>query len=725
VTGEAERQSTPDTILYVRFPPRELGMNSRSIRFLHDRHYAHGLLEAASLIFLFLPWLIFLVTHLRLWFSLPLCVTTAWGMILVYRDLCLKGEGCEREVSRGDKSVSLHYVLVFLLVIVLILYSGVGDYARQVADYEKHNAYLSDLIKYPWPLAFGETGREGTQGPVAYYLFYYLPAALVGKAFGWEAANHFTVVWGMLGASVAVCWFLRIVGKFSAFWALLFFFFGGLDMIGWLVLHGRPGETPLNLYLYAYFLGSETLNGPLLAYNSHLTILFWAPHQSLPVWIAMGILFYSAINNKNQRGLFFIASALPLWTSFGAVGTLPFVLLAAFQGARSHARGLVEGIKRIVSFQNAVAGPLLLLVATLFLSSNRADYPHGFLWQDYDISKLWMFLLLFYVIEFGVYLVVTPRAGSRGEWANLRPWLWTAVAILFLLPAYHLGIYNDFVMRTSLPSVFVLACCLAWRLGASTSSPKRLPRLVLVALLIIAAAPGFQLLGKQVILGQRLFNTPTGLRLFNAPNRRFVKHMTELRTNPKQYFGYADSFFFRHVSKPLEYQSRRYGETLKIWDFTDGGRFDDWMFPEDTRFTQAGAILEVNGAHAVLLHNPVNPINAVDVGGVRIVYSLNLGGTGMGVGASAPDVAFFSIRSRRHLTSAYPLLWNEADLSVPFRLLEGARPTTSLVKLWPVESWRNAYDMVGVRFTGPQAREEADNGDQTSEITVHRIEFVE
>src|SRR5215472_16421091 len=120
-------------------------------------------------------------------------------------------------------------VTICLAVSVFVGLNGVGGFGVQTSDWLKHNAVLSDLINQSWPVAYRTSAGEIA---LSYYVAYYLPAALVGKLYGWAAANIALFVWTVFGGVLAVLW-LAILTRAPVWLCLLgFVFFSGLDVVG-------------------------------------------------------------------------------------------------------------------------------------------------------------------------------------------------------------------------------------------------------------------------------------------------------------------------------------------------------------------------------------------------------------------------------------------------------------------------------------------------------------
>jgi len=171
--------------------------------------YLNQPLRSITTIYLLLPALLFSWGWLRFPFSLVSTVFITLFMLSAILDL----KRTDRTHQQGLNFISytknkgrfLTYVsLVFLLIVTWLIFSGVGGFGYQNADYTASNALLKDLIIQDWPptIIVGEI-----QKPIVYYMAYYLPAAAVGKMLGWVPANLFLFIWTLFGALLAFIWF--------------------------------------------------------------------------------------------------------------------------------------------------------------------------------------------------------------------------------------------------------------------------------------------------------------------------------------------------------------------------------------------------------------------------------------------------------------------------------------------------------------------------------------
>ncbi len=487
-------------------------------------------------------------------------------------------------------------------------------------------------------------------------------------------------------------------------YVLLFLFFGGLDLIGWLLLNGWPDpvQNPLNRYLSPYMAGIPDLRFLNLLYASHYNNLVWVPQHVLATWLVTAMLMHSAIHGQNGRSIFFIAAAMPLWSPFGAVGVLPLAILTSLQIIRIQRKKWISGIKELLSFQNVIAGPLLVIVAALFLQASQGGYPHGFLWEHYNTLKLIPVLLIFYLIEFGVYVLVMPRVKDDLTWKRLRPWLWAAVAMLLLIPMYRLSVVNDFIMRVSIPPLFVLAACLAYSIAHAKSRWAKVQAVMLVALLVIGAASSVQYLGLAML-------DKTGFSV--NPEPRYFLRMTERGLNPRHFFGDADSFFYSRLARPLEYQPARFNTVVQTWDFTNEPGRAGWTFSGKANFSSAGVSFPVTRDAESMFYTLDQRVGAPDVLGARVVYTIH-----------TPEGIVMNPKLAKLRFMPAPASVKLFDFSYrPFTHLGGQNPATARVRLLPVWTHqKESFDTIGIKITTARPP----NAHPPLTCTIHRFELI-
>jgi hypothetical protein len=496
---------------------------------------AFRILEGVTLSYVALPFVIFALGWLELWIALPAAALVLAGVWRAAQP-GTNAAGDARAESTAGTSQIVVLAALFLLVGVLVAYSGVGGYSYQYGDYFRHNSLLRDLIELPWPTAYRRTPPDGRPGMLAFYIANSLPAAGVGKLFGWKAANFASLLWTICGVYLAVCWFLRVVGAASFRLGLLFLFFGGLDIIGRAVLLGWPADFTqlLGNWMVEYALSSsreaaDSMQGVFWYYPSNLSFVYYAPQHVLGAWLCVLVIVYDAVHGATCRRSVFLWSLLLLWSAFAFVGLLPFLGLAI---------ALTRG-HRLWTFENTLAASAVLALTLLYIGSNNGDYPRGFLWQHQNLAQTWPLLLFFYAVEFGVYALICPRP-ERTESGELHPaWRWLAIACLLAAPWYVVGRYNDLTTKVGIPALVVFQVWLASALWSAGDRRARLRAGILVALLVVGSLASASDVARGLRHGFRL--EPVSIENVSR---------TSLLWGPsEQLFSDGDAFFWRALAR--------------------------------------------------------------------------------------------------------------------------------------------------------------------------------
>ena len=147
-------------------------------------------LHRITIFYLTLPFIIFCMGWLRLSIAIPITALILWAIwqLLQHQSPITN--------SQLPNSQSTFYLL--LLTGIWVFLSGVGGYTFQNWDHHWRNAVLHDLITYDWPVIYSSP-EKGPITMLVYYVGYWLPAALAGKIFGWQAANFVLFLWTWLG----------------------------------------------------------------------------------------------------------------------------------------------------------------------------------------------------------------------------------------------------------------------------------------------------------------------------------------------------------------------------------------------------------------------------------------------------------------------------------------------------------------------------------------------
>jgi hypothetical protein len=493
----------------------------------------HRLLERVTLGYLALPFLVFAAGWLRPIVAIPVVALTLAGLYVAQR----RDSGdAGTPVEADPRKLLSTYGVILAVVVLVVLASGTGNYAPALGGHGRNNAFLFDLMRYPWPVGFEDLGRQREPGVLAFYIGNSILPALVGSLLGWAAAYHFQFVYTYLGVFLAACWFLRVVGRTSLWYALLFLCFGGLDLVfHWSIFGWYSGlRQPPDLWMLYYSTLDPTMGGVFWIFPSNLTILYRSPHHVLASWLALLVIVDDAVHRGTCRRAGFVSAFCLLWSAFSFVGLAPFVLASLFA---TRGRGMW-------SFENVAAGVVVLGVTALYIGSNNGSFPHGPLWSFQNLAETWRMLLFVCAFEFGIYVVLILLVKRGGSGLGHPLWLWTAVATLLLLPWYRIGKFCDFTTKGSLPALLVVQLCVAYAI-ASAGRARRVQAAALVAVVVFGSASALALI---------TYGLSNGLTMSPPRVGRTLAKISR-GSEGMQLFSDGRGLFWEHMAKPVEYQS--------------------------------------------------------------------------------------------------------------------------------------------------------------------------
>jgi hypothetical protein len=377
--------------------------------------------------------------------------------------------------------------------------TGAHHLVYSTADWQIRDAVLRDLSAGPWPVAYTQGGADGPQWLLRAPLGFFLPAGLVGRVFGFAAAQAALWAWAGLGLGLVLA-LLATLGRALdprrptrafAVLAVVFALFHGLDVLPNLWLDGRAGAGALA----AWGRGGEWW-GRLFQYPGHVTALLWAPNHALPAWLAALLLLRHGRRPEFVRGVALPLAAAAFWSPVAAAGA---AVLAAAGLLRRGSRGRGVATRSApggaeapgdAGLRAALAAPANWLAVVfavplcLYLVAGSGAVPHGLLVASHPPAEAlgrWLLLLAVEVLPWAALAVVLVRGGRL---------FGASVAILCLLPAYVFGPGNEMTSRGGVAPLAVLAVVV----GAALLAPagpdrgRRLARAGLLACAALAAA---------------------------------------------------------------------------------------------------------------------------------------------------------------------------------------------------------------------------------------------
>ena len=498
-------------------------------------------LKIVSVCYLALPLFLFFNGWLRWYMAVPACCMLLLG-IVVYG---LKA----RQDSLCIELSTLDVTLAVVLSLGIISISGIGGMGFADSDWIKHNAILRTLIDRPMPTFLSV---EGSDVPLSYYVAYYLPAAAIGRFAGWFWTNQFLALWSFAGLLLSIFWFMVLIGR-SHWAAILFFFlFSGLDGLGCVGVSFLPDFSGCTIRHIEWW-------SHAWQYSAHVTALFWAPQHALSGWIGTGMLIHSIQNAKSSKFGLLIWSLIPLWSPFVALGLMPFLVVGFLLKNGS----ISSRLRAYVSIPNACACVILIIQGLYFLSKfsyggpllPQGEVEQGFIFgvlNDRSTILVLGGIFFFLCIEVLPYAGVALLGGTVDSTAKRFLFI-AAVATLLIIPFYKFGMFNDFCMRTAVPSLFFLAALSGTVLLGQKG--KSWVRWALIAIILVGSYNVY------IEMNRHLREMLNSGRIYDVKPFDKVRDMIQANDyyskdrEPQdwwlpQYLGDPEAAFFKYLSKP-------------------------------------------------------------------------------------------------------------------------------------------------------------------------------
>lgn len=384
-----------------------------------------------AVVYLLVPNLIFLTGWFHSALALPLCALGVWSLW---------------KLARGSFLVSYDgpdpwaLLLIIALVAAWVALGGAGHFFFANHDWRVRDAVLGDLVFGAWPVAYLNPAGEPLLLRSA--MGFFLPAALVGKAFGIAWVDWALYLWTALGATVFLLLLPlpRQTGLLLLACIGIVFFYSGMDLLGvWLIYDVLPVFPQAIEWWVPY------------SYSSLCSQLFWAPNHSLPIWILTALLYRHWAHATIWRLMLFVLPLSLIWTPFAIAGVMPFLFLAGIRWWQK--RQPLDIDYHLVVFA-MVLGYVSLRFITLDLSGLPIHLPNevtqGTNVSMYPAPSITDYLV-FVEMEFGILaLALLPTLRHSFGLYGL------AVAMLLALPIVSLGPSKDTMLRLSVPPLIIL-----------------------------------------------------------------------------------------------------------------------------------------------------------------------------------------------------------------------------------------------------------------------------
>lgn len=412
------------------------------------------LLDALICGYLALPLLVFCA-----WFKWPvalgLALLACYGFAQALRGVDL------RRIDAGKRELAVMSVVALAWTAL----AGVGHFFYANLDWVIRDAVLRDLVATPWPPMYGMDGPANMilRAPVGFYL----PVAAVGSLVGLRAADFLLYVWAAFGLALVLLAAITLfrTRRERLLCGVVMIAFGGLDVLGFPLMFGRPAELGQHIEWWASF----------AQYSANSTLMFWVPNHALPAWLGLLMVLRHWRTRELADVTLLLAASIPLWSPLSAFGLVPFFLIGL---------NWRRDLGALLAVRSGLPFLALAAVVARYVTMDTQAIARGWAIDMFaSASMFWFVYSAFCLLEFGILALLLARLRAFDLKVSV------GVLILLLLPFYHFGPGNDLVTRCSIPALAVLALA-AVRPLAATDRP--LARALLALVLVVGAVGAAQ-----------------------------------------------------------------------------------------------------------------------------------------------------------------------------------------------------------------------------------------
>jgi len=409
-------------------------------------------LKISTILYLLIPSVLFLLTWIHLWIGIPCVIFT-----IFYTWKTLQ----KTTFSTHETFISLPTFLLCLGISIALNYVlGIGEFRPQTYDFQANNFKYYDLITHQLPVYYAEQKTY-----LCYYTGYYLPSALLAKVFGIETCRYFSFVWSVFGMWLVFLWIstfahkniiglLTIVLLFANTWFVIKL----LINFAYFQEHLQPYYIQLNQF--------KLITSPLIKNYA------WATQHTIPACLGVCVSIDNFRTKTDLKYLLLMLLSTMFWSPLTAVGLFPFVAFYFLKDAKNLFSSKSKEDLILIMFLILSFTPLLLyFVSTEGIHVNNTE----FIWQT-GVKFWWVFYLIYAVSNFIIWGFFLNHS------KNQYKILWK-IAVIFpcLIAIYRIGIYNDFNIRVSFPSFFMLSILI----GISVVEKMNLKSLIGVGIMLL------------------------------------------------------------------------------------------------------------------------------------------------------------------------------------------------------------------------------------------------
>ena len=385
-------------------------------------------LKISTITYLLIPSVLFLLTWIHLWIGIPCVLFIGFYTWITLRENII-------DVNRTSLSLSTIFLCLFISI-ALNFVLGIGEFRPQTYDFQANNYKYYDLITHQLPVYYSEQDTY-----LCYYTGYYLPTALLAKFFGIETCRYFSFAWSVLGMWLVFLWISTFSRKNIVGLLIITLFFAN----AWFVIKLLMNFEYFQDYLKPYYI---QLNQFKLITSPLIKNYAWATQHTIPACLGVCVLLDNFKTKADLKYLLLMLLSTMFWSPLTAVGLFPFVVFYFLKNAKNlFSIILINDLVLMAILVMSFIPLLLYFISTEGIHVNNTE----FIWQT-GVKSWWILYLLYAFSNFiiwGLFLNYSQ---------NQYKILWK-IAVIFpcLIAIYRIGIYNDFNIRVSFPSFFILS----------------------------------------------------------------------------------------------------------------------------------------------------------------------------------------------------------------------------------------------------------------------------
>ncbi len=469
-----------------------------------------------SILYLFVPNLLFLVFWLDPIFSIITLFLMAFGYFLFFK---------RTRVVFEIVHFSLKNCAILLgLALIITLFLGYGGLFPQVYNFWGHNAKLYDLYVHNWPLVLPEMKTF-----YAYFWGYYLPIAALAKVFNGHLV-FFNLFWQSIGIFLGLLWV-----------------FAFLDRKIVKLLVAISISTPIiyvvNLLLAGYITENVFLKNSAWLLNFGLGMQ-WEPHQTIPAAIVVGFLLWEFKTATFPYLFLLFLPLLFIWSPFLILSfsCILFLFLIINEKRRAYFELFYQNIFSCLAFF------LAIIPFVFYFKSNHTSAAFEFDFKN--LSLEWLFGYFIFAI-FNFLLITICNYQSEKD-RGMKALFISITIYLVLSCGLKLGVHNDFVTKSTILPILIIHFCfgkIVFEMFAQKAFKLAILLMYFLSLSGFASILFFQTKGldpkKLILLQQRADSKP--ISQYHSINKLLLEKFSA--EEALQYRGDMDSFYAKYLAK--------------------------------------------------------------------------------------------------------------------------------------------------------------------------------